>query len=75
MASDQVIRYPVLLEQAVLLVKMCPNLHESLIIEECRHWKGEADRLEVSPFLFCFFALFECFSIVCAAIASGCDSH
>ena len=72
MASDRVLEYSALLEQAVLLIKTCPDLSDNLV-EECRHWKGEADRLEVSS---CSLSVaFEGLLIMLGAVASGCDSH
>jgi hypothetical protein len=50
MASNPVLEYSALLEHAILLVKTCPDHRENLL-EECQHWKGEVDKLEVSSSL------------------------
>ena len=72
MTSHQVLEYSALLEHAVLLVKTCPDLCNNLV-EECHHWKGEADRLEVSS---CSLSVtFDGLSIMLGAVASGCTSH
>ena len=47
MAHFKGLEYSELLNQAISLVKTHPKLCDSLL-DKCHHWKGEADRPEVS---------------------------
>ena len=51
MTSKAIPNYAELLEKAITLMQTHPGLRDTLI-DECHHWKGEVDALEVSCVLF-----------------------